>query len=246
MIPRTVLTAVFMILCFTLSLRPVQAGVVKISGEITGDTIWSNADTILVEGTVNVTAISRLTVQAGTVVQFAPGTGLMVFGELTAVGNDGNRVVFTTRADTLLGSPLAGAWNGLSLQSQGPCILDYCDVRYAMNSVYTYGPTTEFRHCYIEDFTGRGLYVVGAISSTPTTVLIDHCVIRQNQPGVQGTATGIFIFRATDVTISSSEITNCSYGIDIYGYSIYRPRFQITSCALRDHTSYGIHVHSGG
>jgi len=246
MILRPILTATFVVLCFTMSVQPVQAGLVEISGSVASDTIWSNADTILVVGVVNVTAMGRLTVQAGTVVQFVPGTGLVVYGELTAVGNDGNRIVFTSRADTLLGSPLAGAWNGLSFQSLSAGILDYCDVHYATNGICTYGPTAEFRHCSVENFTGRGLYVVGTLSSSPITILIDHCVIRQNQPGTQGTATGIFVFRAADVTISSSEIINCKYGIDFYGYGVYRPRFQVTSCALRDHASYGIYVHSGG
>ena len=114
MILRSTLTATLVILCCALWARPIQAGVVIVKGTIAGDTTWSNADTIVVAGAVDVAATGWLTIQAGAVVLFAPATGLTVFGLLTANGEANDRIVFTSSADTAGGSPVAGSWSGLS------------------------------------------------------------------------------------------------------------------------------------
>ena len=59
-----------------------------------------------------------LTIPAGTTVRFAPGTGITVQqGAIHADGTPLDPIVFTSANDQLGGSPSAGDWKGVSLQS---------------------------------------------------------------------------------------------------------------------------------
>ncbi len=70
-----------------------------------GVPLWTNSSVQVVTGSVNVPAGDTLTVQAGTVVQFDPGTSLTVAGTLIAQGATGQTIYFTSIRDN---SPMSG------------------------------------------------------------------------------------------------------------------------------------------
>lgn len=100
----------------------------QISGPITSDTTWA-AGTVSVSGTVTVLSGFTLTIQPGTTVEFAAGTGLIVAGALVADGDNGSPILFTSGE----GSPAPGDWNGIEFQNTASLtsVIDYCIIEYA-------------------------------------------------------------------------------------------------------------------
>jgi hypothetical protein len=92
------------------------------SGNVSGQT-WP-AGTYLVTGSLTVDGHTTLTVEAGAVVKFQPGSQLLVYGTLIANGTASDNVVFTSRDDNVYGetvpesdgSPDPGDWLGIILQ----------------------------------------------------------------------------------------------------------------------------------
>ena len=223
-----------------------SSATVEISGTIAGDTTWTNTDTIIVTGDVTVTGSATLTIDAGTIVLFNPETGLYIQGQLTAEGNSGNRILFTSSADTADGSPVAGEWKWVKFEANSDGILRNCDLRYADTCVYIDRSSPELDRCVIEDFSSRGIYVDGSSSNPPITPVIEHCVIGQNDLNLQGTGVGIYVYQRVNVTISGCEVSNCRYGMEFFGNGTLAPHFQVTGCEIRDHASRGVYTHADG
>lgn len=76
-------------------------------GDVSGET-WS-AGTYHVVGSITVNNGSTLTVEAGAVVKFDPGTELKVIGRLDINGTSGSPVVFTSRDDDAYGESVSGS-----------------------------------------------------------------------------------------------------------------------------------------
>jgi parallel beta-helix repeat protein len=115
-----------------------------VSGAIASATTWTTAASpYIVTGDVTVNAGVKLTIQPGVIVKFAAGKKLTVNGMLSAVGNAGQRIIFTSLKDDLGGDangdgtasrPAVGDWGGLvfadsSVDSQTK--LQFATVRYA-------------------------------------------------------------------------------------------------------------------
>lgn len=242
---KTLLIKIVLVLSLIVCAETLSAAV-EIGGIITSDTAWTNGDTIIVTDSVIVADSVQLTIQAGTIIMFNPGTALSVEGVLMANGEKVNRILFTSSADTADGSPVAGEWKGLRFELNGDGILSYCDLRYADSCVDVYETSPEFFGCIIENFSNGGFYIDGYGASPPITAVIESCVIRQNDASLVGTGTGIFVYRSVDITIFDCKINNCYYGMDFAGRQAIAPHFQVNGCEIRDHASRGIYAHSGG
>jgi hypothetical protein len=177
---------------------------------------------------------------------FNLGTALSVEGEVVALGEDGNRIHFTSVADTAGGSPMAGGWAGVSLQENSRATLYFCDLRYAASAVYSYKSLSELYDCAIENFSAFGFYVDGYTANPPVTAVIEGCVVRQTDAGLLGTGIGIEAYRSADVTVSGSKVRNCLNGMYFLGQGTLAPHFEISGCDIRGHAARGICALAGG
>ncbi len=237
---------VIMSISFLILNTQTSLATVEVSGLIANDTTWTSTDTIIVTDHVTVADTACLSIQPGTVILFNPGRALRIHGQLTANGEVNNRTMFTSSADTIGGSPYAGKWLGVTFYSGSAGTLKHCNLRYAFQSVYDFQAVLELSSCVIENFSSSGIYIDGYNANPPTSVTIEHCIIRQDDMVSPGIGTGIYEFRSIDLTISRCEVSNCVYGIEFVGSGTYRPYFRVDSCEIRGHAKYGIYVHSGG
>jgi len=242
---RTSIFAVILVLLALVWTGPSHA-IVEISGDIDGDTTWTNLETILVTGKVTVENSGSLVIEAGTVVLFAPGTGLEVYGELTADGTKSRNVFFTSSADTAGGSPEAGSWTGIWFKPNSTGLLNSSTVLYGVEGVHIYQSSPQIDRCTIENFLNTGISINGALAYPLITPVIRNCVVGQSGAGLIGTGVGIYVYYNVNVTISGCIVSECLYGLEFYGSGSYRPFFAVTDCEIRDHTQRGIYAHSGG
>jgi hypothetical protein len=198
------------------------------SGSLTEDEVWSGI--VEITGDVTVPHGISLTVQPGTAVRFADGTGLRVDGGLKAEG--------TAEAPIRFGSasvlPTPGAWKGIEFG-------------------YRSRDTGRMRHCMVEDAemgirssaTGPDILdstiqrcVTGIqLGSSSSTSRVSGCIIRENREyGIQG-----FLPGSARPIIENNHIARCRRGIDLsggYGYSDPVIRNNIVG----DNAEAGIHV----
>ncbi len=71
---------------------------VSVNGDVSGQS-WTNSNTYYVESYIWIGSGSSLDIEEGTVVKFAPGTYLVVYGTLNAIGTTSDHIVFTSRDD---------------------------------------------------------------------------------------------------------------------------------------------------
>jgi hypothetical protein len=90
-----------------------------VSGYISSDTTWTQAaGPYVVDNGVTVQASAILTIEPGTIVKFSSSnTQLMIQGVLTAIGNPGNEIVFTSLQDDSVGGDTGG--DGLTVGAPG-------------------------------------------------------------------------------------------------------------------------------
>ncbi len=230
------------LLLFHVALTGSAWSAVEVSGSISGDTTWTCSDTIKVSDQVVVTASGRLTIQAGAVILFGPGSGLFIQGELRADGERSRRILFTGAADTSGSPPKAGCWDGLRFMPHSTGSVLHCNVRFANNGIHVEQSSISLYGCAIEDFASRGVYIDGFESDSLIRMTVEHCSIHQNDTALTGSGVGILAYRSADVTITGCEVSNCQYGVQFRGREAHAPRFQMSGCTIRDHASYGIYI----
>ena len=132
---------IFILFVFTLSI--LQADYVEKSGDVSGET-WG-AGTYYVNSDISVSDETILTISAGAVIKFDPGTQLSVYGTLDANGSSPANIVFTTVNDNTFGdiipgstgNPQPGDWEGIYLNgtsvNNGIGEFDHCRIRYGGN-----------------------------------------------------------------------------------------------------------------
>ena len=160
------------------------------------------------------TTSNLLTIDEGSVVKFAAGTGMYVgcginsdgsldtyrrYGKLNAVGSAEEPVVFTSES----GEP--GGWYGLNFRSSShPSSLKHCIVENATTGVYMTqaGATTTIEDCIVRNATSYGMNLY---QSSPT---LKRC--RFN-----GNATGIYIQdynnNQSNPTIGNDYVNGCDF-----------------------------------
>ncbi|MEJ5198075.1 MAG: right-handed parallel beta-helix repeat-containing protein [Anaerolineae bacterium] len=115
------------------------------SGRINADETWPAGRVHVVEGEVTVASGVTLTIAAGAVVKFTPGTSVVIESGavLTAPATVGNSIVLTSLADDTAGGdtnldgsdtiPLPGDWAGIIVRGTGQANLTkYVDLRYVL------------------------------------------------------------------------------------------------------------------
>jgi len=114
------------------------------SPNIISDTIWSASNLYQAAGcVVTVNEGVTLTVEAGTIIQFGSGTsGMIVSGELIAVGNESSPVVFTSINDNSdsggNNTAYPGDWWGIVLRENSIATMDYAHIRYAGSDTFNW------------------------------------------------------------------------------------------------------------
>lgn len=245
MMLKAMLSKGFLILFLLITPCHIQA-IIDVQGSILNDTTWTNKDTIKVINTVTVPDSVQLTIEAGTFIYVEQFKSIEVNGLLNAQGEENSKIVFTSSADTLGGTPSSKLWISLYFKSNSTGILKNCHVKYAIYPIQAAIATLEAQQCIVENFSLKGFYIDGVKSNPPVSVVLDRCIAQQTEPFFAGKGTGIHVYQSADVAISRCRVYNCAHGIELYSHQLDEPHFQITSCDIRDNDTCGIYIHVCG
>ena len=184
-----------------------------------------NAGTYVVLDSISVTTSGTLNLASGTILEFS-SYGLTVTGSLVAAGLDTQSVVFTSTQ----GTPRAGDWEGLSIESGGSVSLDNVQILYAKTALAANEPTLfSVSNSVISDFTVRGVELrnspAGLINAnliqnsdnTGTGIYIDTASPDVTDNIIRGTEFGIYIAGASSPLLIGNSIVTNDYGIYLNG-----------------------------
>ena len=154
----------------------------SVGGHISANTTWTTSGSpYIVEETVIVDPNVALSIDPGVEVRFTSGTELIIDGALTASGNSGNYITFTSNAT----SPQAGDWGAIRFMETSDdesCIINWAIIRYASTGVYAYGSSPEIRNSKIEYNANFGIYStsVSIFIEDLGVPLIENCIVTDN------------------------------------------------------------------
>jgi len=225
------------------------------SNDITVSTTWTNADVHLVTADISVTNGATLTISPGTIVKFESERSLSVTnGNLWAVGESGNKIVFTSYRDDShggdtngdgpsTGSP--GDWNRIYFQNSSSSRVEHVVIRYGGHggngSIYMHQSDVPVISSEITESGSHGIrtdysspQIQGNTISNNSGRGIYHygsgSPTDQNNT-IAGNDYGIYVQSATP-TITGNTITgNTHYGI-YFQYATNTP--EITNNTIRD------------
>lgn len=168
----------------------------------------------------NITVVpgKTLTFQAGSTINFAAYTSLIINGTLSAQGTSSNLIILT---------PFT--WDGIRFNSGSSGNLQYCNIGYATYGIYCNGYMPNVEHCNLT-YNTYGIYAqnVGTTNNT-----IGYSTISNN------TSAGIYLYN------SSPKINYCT--IENNGVAVYCDYYsspQITNTTIRTNTSQGLRCNS--
>lgn len=169
---------------------------VSYSGTMGADSTWrAQQRAIVLNSSLTIPAGKTLTVEAGTVVKFAPGVQIRVDGTLRVRGTAAQPVVFTSLKDDTAGgdtngdggatSPAAGDWRGLVVGGSGRMEMDHFRLQYATDSINANatGAQVKLNSGVLRDGSGHGIYVWSPYAE----VTAENCVIANHR------YTGVFV-----------------------------------------------------
>ncbi len=195
-------------------------------GTITTDTAWGPG-TYYITGNLAVNDGYTLTILPGSVIKFAYGRRLTIYGTLSAEGTTLDSIIFTSKDDDTYGETIAGSngspgpgnWGGIFLDGSGDNNgigqFDYCRIRYGgiyngigqYNLWFNYSDSGYFRNS-ISEFSYRG--------------------------GVQ-------------ISYTSPEITNCTFSSNnTYGVNISNGSPEIANSLICNNGSSGLFASGSG
>jgi len=171
----------------------------EVSGNITSDTNWTlTSSPYIVTATVQVLQGSKLTIEPGVVIKFNKSTGLVIDGEIYAVGDINNLITFTTNElnpNKLYKVPQDWYWGGIHIAKNA--------IGATFNVANDYLSGNIIKYSIIE-YASTGL---SDIDNSP--LFIDNNIIRYNNRGINSYGKSV---------ISNNVIDgNASYGIEING-----------------------------
>jgi parallel beta-helix repeat protein len=196
-----------------------------VSGTIGSDVWTTSGSPYVITGNVTLSAGETLTIQPGVVVKFELQRQLTIDGTLTADGDPGEHIVFTSIKDDTYGedtngdgsgsSPSRNDWNRIYFTSTITAnLLDNVIVRYGGNgsvikaNIYVKTPSLTISKSTVENGT-NGIYVNGV------SISITGSIIRNNS------LSGIDLLNSPGTTITGNTITgNGDYAIDLSSGSL--------------------------
>ncbi|MBT4359518.1 MAG: T9SS type A sorting domain-containing protein [Candidatus Marinimicrobia bacterium] len=200
-------------------------GQTNVGGIITADITWDQTGSpYLVTANTLIDSGVTVTIEAGVLIKIDSNTSINIFGELIAIGNEGNRIVFTSNQT----SPVSGDWgqinfvNGVDAQFDSPDSDLNFDRHYVSGSILKYVTI---------QYGGYG-DPSGALYLLNTVPYLDNVIIANNLgSGIYGINSG------KTLTINKSNISNNTRcGIELFGGLIS------DSLTVTENESYGIFV----
>ncbi|WP_444944680.1 right-handed parallel beta-helix repeat-containing protein [Microbulbifer sp. ZKSA006] len=173
-------------------------------GYLTEDTTLLRDTTYTLFGTSYVQSGVTLTIEPGARIKIAGDFSFEVSGTLNAQGSSDSLIVFTSGE----GTPNAGDWAGIVVQSGGTVNLEYVVLEYADYGLYaSSGSTFSLRNSTLQYFDASAVYAYNA-SGSITNNSIQYADVA-----------GLYLYGVSDVTVSDNLITDNYYGFYIRGYS---------------------------
>lgn len=150
----------------------------EMSGTVASSTTWNSSDLPVIIPAGNalwVGASGSLDLSAGTVVKMGLGANFIVQGAMSAQGQDGQEVVFTSLADDVVSgdtngngassTPQTGDWNGIEFQTGSVGNFSFVDIAYAGGfngvsraAIYNFGGAVEADDITFHDNFGNDIY----------------------------------------------------------------------------------------
>jgi hypothetical protein len=161
---------------------------------VTGFGSWMNGGLpwVVPDGDIlRVESGAVLGLDGGAVLQFGTGSGLAVSGTLTASGNGGGDVIFTsllddeamgdTNRDGELSSPSKGDWRGIDVEDGGVASFTSIELRHADDGLRVFpGGGVVLLDAEIHSTAGRGLAL-----GVGTSALVQDSLFHDNDTGIQ-------------------------------------------------------------
>jgi RHS repeat-associated protein len=150
-------------------------------GTITGSSSWPAGVAYQTTGNIIVAEGSTLTLEPGVEVRFGSQLGMLVYGQLDALGTAADAIMFTGL------EPTPGYWGAIFIQESGSANFEWCHIAYggyyvprstpwmASNAIRKSGSgDLTLTHCRVTESSGRALNIVfhdGQVSLTHTELL---------------------------------------------------------------------------
>jgi len=194
---------------------------IHVSGDVYGN--WS-ADTVFVDGNIQIPQHMSLTIQEGVTVYFNGYQYFDIYGDLYVNGSETDSVKFTSESGNLHN---IDSWSGLKIWSthheDGAQVsnINYAIIENADNGIYYYGTwngdgsaAADSNHYWNHNISnsliqynrGDGI----GLDNYFTSLNIDNCTVTRN--GWWNYGVGVWIgWEATNVTLTNSTITHNGY-----------------------------------
>jgi len=187
-----------------------SSGRIEVTGEqVNQDAVWKKqpAPYVVTSGTVLVykdtSTAATLTIEPGTIVKFASGTGLQVGtgtskGALVARGTESDRITFTRNA-------ASGNWGNIYLQATATASIENADIQYS-SDIFLYTSSSSIKNSTIKDITGS--YGINFYLANP---VLENVTVTTTSPY------GMYLGSSSPIITGGSLTNSNSTGYGIYG-----------------------------
>ncbi|NLC30788.1 MAG: DUF1565 domain-containing protein, partial [Candidatus Moranbacteria bacterium] len=175
------------------------AGPTEIKSDITTETVWTKEGSPYVIKSDGIKVNALLTIEPGVVVKFDYSYNsrakLEINSELIAIGNENERIIFTSIRDDSFGGdtnldgditiPKSGDWNSIHFTPGSRGVIDYATVSYGVRSRTVWGEITiigtnnvSIRNSEIKNSGYYGIFLYNSSS------IIENNIISNNKTGI--------------------------------------------------------------
>ncbi len=194
-------------------------------GQVSDSSQLLTAGIYTVTNSLSVPEGETLTLPAGTILNFLPGTGINIKGALVSQGTISEPVIFTTTME------IPGSWNGLAFDvtSTGN-VVENIVVEWAATGVNVIGAQLDIKNSVFRGVSVNGIYYQADSGGEITNNIIRNSTktgygirLDSSSPAIQGNNIqymdrGIYVsINSSPVINSSNDVTNNNYGIYIAG-----------------------------